>query len=122
MLAGITRLPMVGVGHQEAFQMLVNASLVFWALTYLVMFAIPIVGRGPGMPRPPVWLRVAAASGFGVTLLFVVLSVFPIVHVEGAVAFGVKMAGVIVVTNAVGVGLYLAERRGRARRQGAMAE
>jgi amino acid transporter len=103
-------LGLAGVGRQEAFQMLESASLVFWALTYLVMFAIPIVGRAPGLPRPAAWLRVAAASGFAMTLLFVVLSVFPIVNVKSTVAFGFKMVAVIGLANVLGVGLYVAER------------
>ena len=37
-------LGLVGVGKQEAFQLLWNASAVFYALTYLVMFALPIAG------------------------------------------------------------------------------
>ncbi len=114
-------LGLVGVGHQEAYQTMASAGLVLWALTYLVMFAIVIVGRGPGMPRPPPWLRVAAASGFGMTLLFAVLAVFPIVHVESAVAFALKTGGIIVATNAIGAGLYLAERRARMRRREATA-
>ena len=38
---------LVGVGKQEAFQLLWNASAIFYALTYLVMFAIPIAGSRP---------------------------------------------------------------------------
>ena len=33
-----------GVGEQEAFQLLENAAGIFYGLTYLVMFAIPLVG------------------------------------------------------------------------------
>ena len=36
------------MGKQEAFQLLWNASAIFYALTYLVMFAIPIVGLRGG--------------------------------------------------------------------------
>ena len=104
---------LAGVGHQEAFQLFSSACLVFYALTYLVMFAIPIVGRGEAMPRPPVWLRVAAASGFGMTLLFVVLAVFPIVKVQSEAMFGVKVVAVVVGANAAGVALYLAGKRRR---------
>ena len=35
---------LIGVGKQEAFQLLWNASAIFYALTYLVMFAIPLIG------------------------------------------------------------------------------
>jgi hypothetical protein len=42
-----------------------------------------------------------------------VLSVVPIVHVENALWFGLKVSGIVLGANAVGVGLYLAERRRR---------
>ena len=35
---------LIGVGKQEAFQLLWNASGMFYAITYLVMFAIPLFG------------------------------------------------------------------------------
>lgn len=105
-LAGIT-----GVGHQEAYQLLENASDIFYALAYLVMFAIPIIGL---KPPPPLWLRVAAASGFVVTLLHVVLSIFPIITVKSWFAFGAKISGVVILANLVGVALYLmGSRRAR---------
>jgi amino acid transporter len=117
-IAALSVLGLTGVEHQEAYQLFVNAGLLCWALTYLVMFAIPIMGRGPGMPRPPVWLRVAAASGWAMTLLFVVFAVVPIVRVVSAAAFGVKMVGVVAGANASGVGLYLAGKRRVARAAG----
>src|SRR6185295_6065811 len=47
---------MIGVGQQEAFQLLWNASGVFYALNYLVMFAIPMIGLRGTVSRPPLWL------------------------------------------------------------------
>jgi len=41
---GIASLSLIGVGHAEAFQLLFNASGIFYALTYVVMFAIPLFG------------------------------------------------------------------------------
>ena len=35
---------LVGVGKQESFQLLFNASAIFYALTYLVMFALRFAG------------------------------------------------------------------------------
>src|SRR5204862_4772045 len=78
---------LVGVGKQEAFQLLWNASAIFYALTYLVMFAIPLAGLKSKGVRPPCWLKTAALSGFLMTLLYVVLSVLPIIQVESPVAF-----------------------------------
>jgi len=96
---------LIGVGKQEAFQLLWNASAIFYALTYLVMFAIPIVG----VPSPP-WLKAAAGSGFVMTLLFVVLSILPIVQVESRLIFALKISAVIVLTNVVGLAIFLRSR------------
>jgi glutamate:GABA antiporter len=97
---------LIGVGKQEAFQLLWNASAIFYALTYLVMFALPIVGRrGSGGRRPP-WLTAAAASGFLMTLLFVILSILPIIQVESRLIFALKITSLIVVTNLIGVAVF----------------
>ncbi|HLK21075.1 MAG TPA: APC family permease [Bryobacteraceae bacterium] len=96
---------LVGAAQQEAFQILDNASGIFYALAYLVMFAIPIASR-----RAPLWLRMAAVSGFAVTLLYCVLSIFPIIEVGSWWKFGVKIGGVILGANFVGAGLYWVER------------
>src|SRR6185436_7573696 len=55
---------LIGVGKQEAFQLLWNASAIFYALTYLAMFAIPLIGLKSMNHRPPMWLKLAALSGF----------------------------------------------------------
>jgi amino acid transporter len=98
---GFSLAGLVGVGKQEAFQLLWNASAIFYALTYLVMFAIPIAG----VPSPP-WLKLAAASGFAMTLAFVVLSILPIVQVESRLSFALKISAVVVLTNALGFAIY----------------
>jgi glutamate:GABA antiporter len=95
-----------GVGEQEAFQLLDNAAGIFYGLTYLVMFAIPLVGMHRMEHRPPLWLRLAAASGFLVTLLYVVLSIFPIIDVVSWFAFAIKISSVVVGLNLVGAALY----------------
>ena len=97
---------LIGVGKQEAFQLLWNASGVFYALTYLVMFAIPLFGLRGVQPRPPLWLKLSALSGLLMTILYLALSVVPIIQVESRLMFAVKISGLIVVTNAVGLGIY----------------
>ncbi len=101
---------LTGVGNQEAFQILDNASGIFYALTYLVMFAIPLVGFR-GQAQCPRWLRAAAACGFLVTLLYCVLSIFPIIHVTSWLSFGAKIGSVVVGANALGAALYWIEKR-----------
>jgi glutamate:GABA antiporter len=101
---------LIGVGKQEAFQLLWNASAVFYALTYLVMFAIPLVGLRRQRERPPLWLKASAASGFLMTALFVVLSIVPIVQVESRLLFAAKLSSLILVTNLVGLVIFVGKR------------
>ena len=113
---GFGLLGIVGVGMQEAFQLLDNAAGIFYALTYMVLFAIPIfAARRIGL-RAPLWLRVASASGFLVSLLYIVLTVFPIVEVVSPLSFALKLIAVTLVFNLAGAGLYY---MGRRRRRGA---
>ena len=49
---------LIGVGQAEAFQLVFNAGGIFYALTYVVMFAIPIFGLRGVTPT-------AVASGSG---------------------------------------------------------
>lgn len=102
---------LIGVGKQEAFQLLWNASGLFYALTYIVMFAIPLIGLRGLNPRPPIWLQVSALSGFLMTLLYVALSVVPIIQVESRLMFAIKISGLIVITNVIGLALYLLAKR-----------
>jgi amino acid transporter len=89
----------VRVGSQEAYQLLNNGCGICYALTYLVMFAIPLTAKGE---RPPLFVRAAAVSGFLMTLLYVVLSVFPIITVSNAFVFTLKVGSVVVVSNVLG--------------------
>jgi glutamate:GABA antiporter len=102
-----------GVGEQEAFQLLENAAGIFYGITYLIMFAIPLVGMHHVEPRPSPLLRVAAFSGFAVTLLYVVLSIFPIIDVTSWLSFALKISSVVIVLNAIGAALFFTARRRR---------
>lgn len=103
----------VGVGEQEGFQLLQNSAGTFYAMSYLVMFAIPIIGLRGVRPRPPLWLRLVSLSGFLMTLLYVTLSVFPIVKVGSESSFTAKISGVIVTANLIGVAIFLIAKRKR---------
>jgi amino acid transporter len=101
---------LIGVGKQEAFQLLWNASAIFYALTYLVMFAIPLVGLKGRQAAAPLWLKASALSGFLMTLLFVMLSILPIVEVQSRLLFAFKISSLIVATNVAGVAIFLGKR------------
>jgi amino acid transporter len=102
---------MINVGEQEAFQLIDNAAGIFYGLTYLVLFAVPLVGLARTGQRAPLWLRVLAAAGFATTALYVVLSVLPIVDVVSRAAFALKISVLVVGANLTGAALYLRERR-----------
>lgn len=108
---GFSVISLVGVGQAEAFQLIFNASGIFYSLTYVVMFAIPLIGLRGVTPRPPWWVRGAAVAGLVMTLLYTVLSVFPIIDVVSVQTFALKITTVIVLLNAVGVGILVAGRR-----------
>jgi amino acid transporter len=107
----ISLLSLIGVGRAEAFQLLFNAGGIFYALAYVVMFAIPLFGLRGVTERPSPWLRALSWSGLLMTVLYVVLSVFPIIKVASVAIFALKISGVIVVMNLVGVAILVAARR-----------
>jgi amino acid transporter len=106
---------LIGVGEQEAFQLLDNAAGIFYGFAYLMLFAIPLFGLRAAGVRPPLWLKVAACAGFLTTLLYCVLSVFPIIDVTSWLSFSLKIITVIVVANLIGAAIYITAERRKAR-------
>ena len=105
----------IGVGVQEAFQVLENAGGILYAFTYLALFAVPLFGAKRLGHMPPLWLRVASVSGFAVSLLYSVLSIFPIIDVESWLAFSTKIIAVLAATTLVGIVIFVVgQRRQRA--------
>jgi glutamate:GABA antiporter len=104
-------LGLIDAGQQEAFQLLDSAGGTLYGVSYLVMFALPLLAPRRLGARPPLWLRLAALSGFGVTLLYCVLNVFPIIDVPNPLAFSLKIIAVILGTNVLGALLFIASRR-----------
>jgi amino acid transporter len=106
----LSMLGLIGVGKQEAFQLLWNSAGIFYALTYLAMFAVPF-----GLTRTggttPWWVKLCAVSGLLMTVLYIGLSVLPIIPVGSRTIFALKIVGLIVVTNLVGLGLFVSGRR-----------
>ena len=102
---------LVGVGAEEAYELLLTWSFTFYGLAYLAMFAIPLVARKERGLRPGLWLRAAAASGLLVTLLFVLLSVLPIIAVRSHWMYSLKTIGVVVGANLLGFLVYRAGSR-----------
>ena len=104
---------LIGVGEQEAYELLLTWGFTFYGLAYLALFAIPLLAPKASGIRPGLRLRAAAASGFLVTLLFVVLSIFPVIRVESQSRYSLKIAGVVLAANLLGWILYRAGQRKR---------
>ncbi len=99
---------LIGVGPQESFELLLTWSFTFYGIAYLALFAIPIFSPKTRGLRPRLWVRIAAASGLLVTLLFVALSVFPIIDVDSSWRYSLKIAGVVLGANLLGWVIYRA--------------
>ncbi|MCU1270711.1 MAG: amino acid permease-associated region [Acidobacteriaceae bacterium] len=97
---------LIGVGQQEAFELLLVGAFAFYATAYLALFAIPLFARRELGIRSGLLLRVGAVSGFLMTLLYIVLSIFPIVDVQSSWEYSAKTAGGIIGANLLGIAIY----------------
>jgi len=104
-------LSMLGVDEQEANQLLSNASTVHYGIAYVALFALPLVGNRELRERLPGWLKVAALAGFLSSLVGVFISVYPIIDVVSRQAYAAKIGGTVIVSNLVGVLIYVVGRR-----------
>jgi amino acid transporter len=104
-------LSMLGVEQQEASQLLSNASVVHYALAYIALFALPLVGAL--RLRVPWWLKAAAAAGLFASVISLTIAVTPIVDVVSRQAYATKIVGLVLLTNAAGVVIFRAGQRPR---------
>jgi glutamate:GABA antiporter len=102
---------LIGVGPQEAYELLLTWGFTFYAIAYLALFAIPFLSPKDRGLRPRWWVRLAAVSGFLMTLIYVVLSIFPVIDVESSWGYSLKIAGVVLGANFLGWMIYRAGRR-----------
>jgi amino acid transporter len=105
--------PLIGVMEQEAFQIQDNAATMFYALIYIVLFAIPFVAMKRFGVSAPWWLKVASASGLLVSVIAGIYSMFPVKAVDRPIAFASKVFAVTVIANVIGVLLYLVRGKQR---------
>src|ERR1044071_7601435 len=103
--------PLIGVKEAEAFQFQDNAASIFYALIYMVLFAIPIIAMRRFGARTPVWLKIAAALGFVASVIGAFYTVFPIIKVESRFLFAAKIIVVVIIANAIGAAIYLLDKK-----------
>src|SRR2546425_7854605 len=102
---------LIGVKEQEAFQFQDNAANVFYALIYMVLFAIPIIAMKRFGAKAPWWLKAAAALGFIVSVIGAFFSVFLFIDVQSRFWFAAKIIAVVVAANAIGAAIYTLDKR-----------
>ena len=99
-------LSMLGVREQEASQLLTNASIAHYALAYVGLFALPLVGRAALRKSLPAWVRIAAAAGLVSSVIAVAITVYPIIDVVSRTQYAAKISAVVLLTNVLGVLIY----------------
>ena len=108
---------MIGVGSQEAMQLFNNSAGIYYAIAYLALFALPIFVKSGGAAggAASMGVKIASASGLLMTLLYIVLSIFPIIEVASRAAFTAKISSVVIAGNLIGISIYaIAEIRRQA--------
>ncbi len=104
----------VGVHAQEAFQVLSNASLAHYEVSYVAMFAIPLVGAAGLRRRLPVWLKWTSVVGLGSTIFSLLISAYPFVDVVNAKGYAAKIVGTLVASNLIALVVYKVRTRSAA--------
>ena len=103
-------LSLVGVHEQEANQLLSTASIVHYALAYVALFALPLIGCRTLRAKLPKWLKLVAAGGLFSSLISLAIAVYPIVDVVSRQAFAAKICAIVVLSNMTGILIYRAGR------------
>jgi len=102
----VAMVALAGVRPEESFELLLTWSFTFYGIAYLTLFAIPIFSPSARGLRPAIWIRCAAGSGLLVTLLSVLLSIFPVIAVRSSRLYSIKIAAGVLGMNLVGILLY----------------
>ena len=119
LLAGIVlmliALGEAGVGRQEAYQLLNNASQIHYAIAYFVMFAIPLVGHRDLRRRLSRASAVVAVPGLLISIAFVGFALVPLVSVVSVASFVAKMGGAVILINLLGFACFVLASKQRQR-------
>lgn len=125
-IAALIVLGSAGVHAAEAFNVLNNASTEFYAIAYLVLFAIPILAslltrkHSPGerlagehsaskllfTRRIPLWVTLLCAVGFLSTLFTFLLNAYPFDTAAAPLPFAAKILGCTLLINLLGYAFY----------------
>ncbi len=111
-VAALLILGSAGVRAAEAFAVLNNASSELYALAYLALFLIPLVGSRVLRNSLPRWISPVCALGFLTTLFVLIFNAYPFLDVTSPGLFAAKILGTTVLLNLLGYGFFRARSRG----------
>lgn len=104
-------LSMLGVHEQEASQLLAGASIALYAIAYVMLFALPLLGSRQLRSALPVWVKLAALCGLISSLVAFGVTVYPIVNVTSRFEYASKICFVVAASNLTGLAIYRAGRK-----------
>jgi len=105
-IAALIVLGSAGVQAAEAFNVLNNASTEFYALAYLVMFAIPVLGVNLFRNRIPLWVAALCGLGFLAIVATFALNAYPFDTAANPIIFAAKILGTTLLVNLLGYSFY----------------
>ncbi len=95
-----------GADNQEASQVTAAVGIGSYCLTYLLLSGAVVFGFRSGGPHFSRALRLGAAAVFGVALLSLIFEILPLGDVANPFVFALKVAGTILIAQALGAFLY----------------
>ncbi len=102
---------MLGVREQEANQLLINASDAHYAIAYVALFALPLIGSTRPAPASSRMVEDGSVSGTFLELDRALHRIYPIVDVVSRRAYAAKIGLTVVLSNLVGVLIYAVATR-----------
>ncbi len=91
-----------GVHAAEAFAVLNDTSSELYALAYLALFLIPLVGTKSLRVRLPRWIPLVCALGVATTIFILIFNAYPFLDVASPGLFAAKILGTTALLNALG--------------------
>ncbi len=105
-VAALLLLGSAGVHAAEAFAVLNDTSSELYALAYLSLFLIPLVGSRAVRAKLPRWVAPVCFVGVLTILFVLVFNAYPFLDVASPGAFAAKIVGTTLLLNALGYAFY----------------
>jgi len=96
-----------GAGGQEVIQIGMGAAIACLCIMYALLFSVILFGKKSPELRPGGALRLAALSGFVVSVVSLPFQIVPLTNVADRGIFALKVGGLVCGVNGLGAWLYL---------------